>query len=101
MPKIKETKNRIIIHVGDYWKKYRKRKETFKFRIHDVGRKGKSERIAAYIKGKWVTYAWSFSKDQVVKVGRNLLVYDDKAYDILKKLKSSGELKGYKIIRRC
>ena len=93
MPKVKETRNRIIIHVGDLWKKYHKHKNSFIFRIHDVGRKGKSERIAVKYRGRWRTYAWSFSKDQVVKVGRNLLVYDDKAYDIIKKLKSSGDLK--------
>ena len=102
MPKIKLTKNRIVVHVGDLWKKYHrsKNKKAWTFRIQDVGRSKHSERIAVKYRGKWRTYAWSFSKEQVKKKGRTLIAKDPKAYEILKRLKKMGELKGYKIVRR-
>ena len=55
MPKIKVTPNRVVIHVGKWWRKYRKEPEEFEaFRIQDVGRPKKSERIAVKLEnGKW------------------------------------------------
>ena len=101
MPKIKVTPNRVVIHVGKWWRKYRKEPEEFDaFRIQDVGRPKKSERIAVKLEnGKWVTYGWSFSKDQVRynPDTKELFVFDGKAFDIIKKLKQQGELKGIKI----
>jgi len=100
LPKIKVTKNRIRIHVGNWWKKYKRNPDLFEeFRIHDVGREQKSERVSAKVKGKgWITYAWDFDKSQVEKVGKTLIVKDQKALEIIQKLKQQGELKGYKIL---
>ena len=38
MPKIEESKERILIHVSDLWK--RKNITGWNFRWHDVGKKG-------------------------------------------------------------
>jgi hypothetical protein len=103
MPKIYETINRVRIHTGPYWRKYKQIPELFEdWRVHDVGRKGKSQRLAVKVRGKWVNYGWSFDKSQVKFNPRTktLTVYDRKAYEILMSLKAKGELKGYKIIKR-
>jgi len=102
MPKIYETRNRVRVHTGKWWKRYRKKPEQFRaFRVHDVGRKGFSQRIAVQLDdGTWVDYGWSFSKEQVeydAKTKR-LFVSDEKAYDILMDLKQNGELRGYVVI---
>jgi len=103
MPKVKTTRNRIVIHIGDLYRRYHrsKHRKPWVFRVHDVGRSGHSERIAVKYHGRWRTYAWSFSKQQVKKTGRTLIVYDDKAYEILSRLKRNGELRGYKIIKEA
>jgi hypothetical protein len=101
MPKIYATANRVRIHTGEWWRKYKKQPEQFKaFRIQDVGRPGYSQRIAVQLDdGRWVNYGWSFSKEQVELIApKTLLVKDQKALEILMKLKAEGELKGYKII---
>lgn len=98
MPKIFESRNRIAIHVGDTWKKYEKQPELFEFRLHDIGRPGKTMRLAVKYRGKWQTYAWVFTKDQAKKIKRRLLVYDKSALRILQGLKEKGELKGYGIM---
>ena len=96
MPKIKESKERILIHVADIWK--RKYIAGWNFRWHDVGKKGRTLRMACQIPNKgWQTYAWSFLKSQVSKSGRTLICKDKNAYDILKKMKDGGDLKGYKV----
>ena len=66
----------------------------------DVGREKHSELVLCRYRGKWRPYAWTFSKAQVRKKGRTLIVYDRKALEILKSLKESGELRGYKILSR-
>lgn len=98
MPTISESKNRIIVHVGDTWKKYEKQPELFEFRVHDIGRPGKTQRLATKYRGKWQTYAWSFTKDQVKKIKKRLFVYDTKALKLLIGLKREGELKGYSVV---
>jgi hypothetical protein len=96
MPKIKESKERILIHVSDIWK--RKNISGWNFRWHDVGKKGGTMRMACQIPNKgWHTYAWSFLKSQVTKSGRTLICKDKNAYDILFKMKEGGDLKGYKV----
>ena len=95
MPKIKETKNRIIIHVGNLYKQYSPSK-NWTFRIQDVGKPKLAERIAVKRRNKWQTYAWSFSNSQIKKVKKTLYIYDKKAYEILQKIHS--DLKGYRII---
>ena len=99
MPKVKVTKNRVVVHVGDLWKKY-KQGAKMEFRVHDVGRRGKSERIAVKYRGRWYDYAWSFDKEQVKVKGKKLVCYDPKAYEILAYLKKSGDLKGWKVCIR-
>jgi hypothetical protein len=51
---------------------------------------------------RWITYAWDFDKIQVEyrPKTKTFIVYDRKAYEILKKLKEQGELKGYRLIKR-
>jgi len=102
MPKVKETANRTVVHVGDLWRRYHraslKTRRRWKFRIKDVGRLRHSELILCKPpNGKWQTYAWSFSKGQVKKGKRKLLIYDAKAFEILQKLKESGDLRGWKL----
>jgi len=98
MPKVEETKNRIIVRVGDTWKKGH---ANWKFRYHDVGRSKNTLRLSSKSpRGRWMTYAWSFTKEQVMKIGRSLLVYDQKAFDILKRMKINGDLKGYRIVNK-
>jgi len=103
MPRIYETANRVRIHVGNYWKLYDEHPELFEeFRVHDVGRKGMSQRISAKIKDiGWVTYGWSFSKDQVRydHDKKILYVFDKNALDIINKLKAQGEIKRVKLIK--
>ena len=103
MPKVKETANRIVVHVGDLWRRYHraspKTKRRWKFRIKDVGRLRHSELILCKPpNGKWQTYAWSFSKGQVKKGKRKLLIYDAKAFEILQKLKENDDLRGWKLV---
>jgi len=52
-----------------------------KYRTHDVGRKGHSERIAMYLprKRRWVTQSWTFPVKDVIKERK-------KTMDILRKL---------------
>jgi len=105
MPKVKETPNRIVVHVGEWWKRYHraspKVRKRWKFRIKDVGRTKHSELILCKPPNKdWKMYAWSFSKRQVKKGKRSLLVYDAKAFEILQGLKKSGELKRWKLAFR-
>jgi len=105
MPKVKESPNRVIVHVGDLWKKYHraspKVRKRWQFRIKDVGRVKHSELILCKPPNKdWQVYAWSFSKKQVKKGKRSLLVYDAKAFEILQGLKESGELRGWKLVFR-
>lgn len=100
MPKVSTTKNRVIVHVGDLWKEYDKNPEDFEFRIQDTGRKGYSQRMACKRKGKWKTYAWTFSKKQVFPRKRTLYVHDDSAWKILSSLKKKGDLKGYRLVDR-
>ena len=96
MPKIKETENRIIVHVGDIWNTYDISK--LKFRTHDVGKPSNTLRIGCKVPhGKWHTYAWSFLKTQVSKSARTLICKDKNAYDILNKMKEGGDLKGYRL----
>lgn len=51
-----------------------------KFRVHDVGVKGRLQRIAGYSKGKWQTQAWRLnlndyrSKDEIIKQIRRLRI---------------------------
>jgi len=103
MPKVKETANRVVVHVGDLWKKYHrassKIKKRWQFRIKDVGRVKHSELILCKPPNdEWQAYAWSFSKKQVKKGKRKLIVSDAKAFEILQKLKEEGDLKGWKIV---
>ena len=103
MPKVKETASRTVVHVGDLWKRYHKAspktKIRWKFRIKDVDRLKHSELILCKPPNKdWQVYAWSFSKRQVKKGKRRLLVYDAKAFEILQGLKESGELRGWKVV---
>ena len=99
MSKVTETKNRIVVHVEKLWQTYDTKygRENFEFRVHDIGKKGYTERIAVKYHGKWHTYAWSFLKSQVSKSGRTLVCKDKSAYDILFKMKEKGDLKGYKV----
>ena len=99
-PKISETKNRIVVHIAKIWQTYDTKygRENFKFRVHSVGRKGYTNRIAVKYHNKWHTYAWSFLKSQVSKSGRTLICKDKKAYDILSKMKEGGDLRGYKVV---
>ena len=104
MPKIKQTANRVIVHAGDWWKRYhrasQKTKSLWQFRIKDVGRLKHSELILCKPpnSASWHTYAWSFSNQQVKKNNRKLIVYDKKAFEILAKMKEKGELKGYAVV---
>ena len=104
MPKIKETANRVIVHTGNWWQRYhrasQKTKSLWQFRIKDVGQLKHSELILCCPPdGKeWHTYGCSFSTKQVRKVGRKLIVYDRKAFEILAKMKEKGELKGYTVV---
>ena len=102
MPKVKETYERILVHVGDLWKRNTmiglNMPKSWNFRWHDVGKKGGTMRMACQIPNKgWHTYAWSFLKSQVTKSGRILICKDKNAYDILKKMKDEGDLKGYRV----
>ena len=99
MPKITETENRIIVHIGNIWKKGKKYHKDYDWRVHDIGRKGFTQRIIVKWANKWHTYAWSFLKSQVSKSNRTLICKDKNAYDILSKMKEKGDLKGYKIVR--
>lgn len=99
MPKVRETKERILIHVDDFWK--RKNIAGWNLRWHDVGKKGRTMRMACQIPNKgWQTYAWSFFKSQVSKLDRTLICKDESAYNILSKMKEKGDLRGYKVIRK-
>jgi len=102
MPKIKETTNRVIVHTGNWWKRYQsaRTKSLWQFRIKDVGRLKHSELILCKPpnSASWHTYAWSFSNQQVKKNNRKLIVYDKKAFEILAKMKEKGELKGYAVV---
>ena len=104
MPKIKQTSNRVIVHVGKFWQRYhsasRNTKPLWQFRIKDVGRASHSELILCKPprSASWHTYAWSFSNQQVKRANRKLVVYDRKAFEILKRLKDKGELKGYSMV---
>jgi hypothetical protein len=102
MPKIYSTDNRVRVHIGNLYREYDRNPKAFTFRIHDVGRKGYTYRVSAKYKGRWVTYAWDFSKEQVSwnPKAKTLTVMDRKAYEILKGLKDKGELKGIRLIRR-
>ncbi|RLG36582.1 MAG: hypothetical protein DRN91_07620 [Candidatus Alkanophagales archaeon] len=105
MSKVKETPNRVVVHVGDLWKKYHraspKTRKRWQFRIKDVGRTKHSELILCKPPNKdWQVYGWSFSKKQVRKGKRSLLVHDAKAFEILQELKESGELRGWKLVFR-
>jgi len=102
MPKIKQTANRVIVHAGNWWKRYQsaRTKSLWQFRIKDVGRLKHSELILCKPpnSASWHTYAWSFSNQQVKKNNRKLIVYDKKAFEILAKMKEKGELKGYAVV---
>jgi hypothetical protein len=103
MPKIYETDSRVRVHIGNLYRIYDKNPELFKeFRFHDVGREGYTYRMSVKYKGKWITYAWDFSKEQVSwnSKTKTLTVKDRKAYEILKGLKDKGELKGIRLTRR-
>ncbi|MHC1577167.1 MAG: hypothetical protein ACXQT6_00510 [Candidatus Methanospirareceae archaeon] len=67
----------------------------------DVGREKHSELVLCRYRGEWRPYAWTFSKKQVRKKGRTLVVYDRKALEILRRLKEQGELRGYKLAAAC
>lgn len=102
MPKVKETKNRIIVHVGDAWKTVDKWKKGYDWATHDVGKKGFTQRIAVRAveqrrkRGeKWQTYAWSFTKKQVALKKRSLTCHDKSSCEILGKMHDEGDLKGY------
>ena len=99
MPKITESINRTIVHVGTLWK--RKNKQTWQYRYHDVGRPGNILRLSCKLpRAGWRTYAWSFTKQQVRKSGRLLLINDPKALQTLVAMKKKGELKGYRLFYR-
>ena len=105
MPKVKETANRVVVHVGNLWKRYHraspKVRKRWTFRIKDVGRVKHSELILCKPpNGEWQTYGWSFSKKQVKKGKRKLIVSDVKAFEILQRLKEAGELRGWKLVFR-
>ena len=106
MPKVKQTINRVIVHAGNWWKRYhrasQKIKALWQFRIKDVGRLKHSELILCKPphSATWHTYAWSFSNQQVKKANRKLIVSDRKAFEILAKMKEKGELKGYTVVLR-
>ena len=102
MPKVKQTANRVIVHTGNWWKRYQsaRTKSLWEFRIKDVGRLKHSELILCKPphSASWHTYAWSFSNQQVKKNNRKLIVSDRKAFEILMKMKEKGELKGYTVV---
>ena len=104
MPKVVVTPNRVRVHIGNYYKLYDKHPEMFKeFKRHDVGRNGYTYRVACLINGEWRTYAWEFAKHVQVDFNRKsktFIVYDRKAYNILKQLKEQGELKGYRLLKK-
>ena len=96
MPKISTSNNRIIIHIGNLWKK---KKQIDEFKIKDPGRVGYFQIILCNYRSKWHTYAWSFLKSQVSKSGRTLICKDKNAYDILMKMKEEKDLKGYGVFK--
>ena len=106
MPKIKQTSNRVIVHVGNFWQRYhsasRNTKPLWQFRIKDVGRASHSELILCKPprSSGWHAYAWSFSNQQVKRANRKLVVYDRKAFEILQRLKKSGNLRGWNLVFR-
>lgn len=107
MPNVVVSPNRVRVHLGNYWQLYDKYPERFKnFRRHDVGRDGYTYRMTVQFKRdgewKWITYAWEFSREQVEydSKSKRFIVYDRKAYYILRNLRDEGYLKGYKIVKK-
>ena len=101
MPKISVTRNRVKVHVGALWKIYDVHPERFTdFRSPDVGRPGKTQRIACKYRGKWKHFGWSFHKSQVRKTKKTLIVTDLSAMVILKGMQRRKDLVGYRLILR-
>lgn len=76
---------------GKYYRVVVRPKEDFvTFRIHDVGRKGHSQRLSGRRRsGSWATQAWLINKNDAQIIDGKLVADDSSARKILSKLSTS------------
>lgn len=101
MGKIQRNEDTITIHAGDWWKLYQySSKNNFSaFRTYNIGPDKLVQRTDCYYKKEKITFSYTFSNEIVVLDGRTFKVYDDCAYELLKKFHKNGELLNYKFYR--
>ncbi len=69
------------------------------FRVHDVGRKGRAQRLSALINGKWQTVSWHMHKNAVYVTDNTLVSTDPSDQKILEKItRQTGKIKVDKIL---
>jgi hypothetical protein len=74
-------------------------KKATEFRVHDVGRKGRAQRLSALIDGKWQTVSWHMHKDAVYVTDNTLASTDPSDQKILDKIREeTGQLRVDKIL---